>query len=231
MAKCIYCHQKKGKRTCNALNGDICNLCCGKHRGTDIRCPASCTFISGKETYYIQKDEDDFLKHMVNFYNDICKNNKESGKNFLAFVDARLYEHFHSNRSSTDSKIISILNSLRSKLSPIQLISQPGPMSTESFCDGVEEFIDRIGINNENAIKILDLYIAQLEEYVDNETDSNKWIRQFLNLVESKNPDMCRKIKNKESSEKDIIYTGEKFEDSELIRKDENKPISNIIIP
>ncbi len=47
MAKCSHCGQRKGKRTCPALVGDICSPCCGKHRGREIDCPEDCRFLGG----------------------------------------------------------------------------------------------------------------------------------------------------------------------------------------
>jgi hypothetical protein len=44
---CIYCHQRKGKRSCPALGGPICSLCCGQHRLAEIPCPADCVYLGG----------------------------------------------------------------------------------------------------------------------------------------------------------------------------------------
>src|SRR5215207_2698524 len=47
MAACVYCSNRKGKRNCPALGGDICQLCCGKHRLAAIACPADCRWLHG----------------------------------------------------------------------------------------------------------------------------------------------------------------------------------------
>jgi len=44
MAKCVRCRQRKAKRRCPALAGDLCPLCCGQHRNRDIPCPADCPY-------------------------------------------------------------------------------------------------------------------------------------------------------------------------------------------
>ncbi|MBI5526554.1 MAG: hypothetical protein HY897_09475 [Deltaproteobacteria bacterium] len=46
MSKCVYCHEKKGKRNCPALEGTICSLCCGTHRKKTIQCPEGCPFLA-----------------------------------------------------------------------------------------------------------------------------------------------------------------------------------------
>ena len=45
MVTCAYCHGRKGKRPCPALEGSICPSCCGEHRQREIACPAECPFL------------------------------------------------------------------------------------------------------------------------------------------------------------------------------------------
>ena len=45
MARCVRCGERKGKRTCRALSGEICAQCCGEHRGRDVECPADCAYL------------------------------------------------------------------------------------------------------------------------------------------------------------------------------------------
>lgn len=47
MAACVFCGQRKGKRTCRALAGSICSACCGQHRLSTIRCPSDCAHLGG----------------------------------------------------------------------------------------------------------------------------------------------------------------------------------------
>ena len=44
---CSHCGQRKGKRSCPALGGTICSLCCGQHRLGEIKCPADCVHLGG----------------------------------------------------------------------------------------------------------------------------------------------------------------------------------------
>jgi hypothetical protein len=47
MGACVYCKQRKGKRACPALKGDICTSCCGSHRLKEIECPSVCSWLGG----------------------------------------------------------------------------------------------------------------------------------------------------------------------------------------
>jgi len=51
VAACVYCHRRKGKRECPALDGKICAACCGEHRRVDIRCPGDCPYLGAHEGY------------------------------------------------------------------------------------------------------------------------------------------------------------------------------------
>lgn len=47
VATCVFCKQRKGKRTCPALVGSICSACCGQHRLSKIDCPSDCIHLGG----------------------------------------------------------------------------------------------------------------------------------------------------------------------------------------
>ena len=51
MSKCVYCHQRKGKRACPALGGLICSQCCGEHRVVRIACPSDCIYLDPNNEY------------------------------------------------------------------------------------------------------------------------------------------------------------------------------------
>ena len=42
---CPLCRQRKAKRACPALGQDICPVCCGTKRLTEINCPATCIYL------------------------------------------------------------------------------------------------------------------------------------------------------------------------------------------
>jgi hypothetical protein len=43
---CPLCQQRKARRSCPALNYQICAVCCGSKRLTEIACPASCPYLA-----------------------------------------------------------------------------------------------------------------------------------------------------------------------------------------
>ena len=85
MAKCIHCGQRKGKRPCLALAGDICSPCCGKHRGRDIDCPSDCKFLGGATTgdNADRRASDRLLDKMIKFASKRSDLGKEAMEVFL----------------------------------------------------------------------------------------------------------------------------------------------------
>jgi hypothetical protein len=44
--QCPLCGSRKARRACPALNKDICSVCCGTKRLTEISCPSSCAYLT-----------------------------------------------------------------------------------------------------------------------------------------------------------------------------------------
>jgi hypothetical protein len=43
---CPSCGQRRGRRQCPALGAQICTVCCGSKRLTEIRCPSDCAYLT-----------------------------------------------------------------------------------------------------------------------------------------------------------------------------------------
>jgi hypothetical protein len=44
--KCSLCGRQKARRSCPALGQQICAVCCGTKRLTEIQCPADCSYLA-----------------------------------------------------------------------------------------------------------------------------------------------------------------------------------------
>lgn len=58
---CPVCHQRKAKRTCPALDKQICAVCCGTKRLVEIACPSDCGYLSTARTHppaVVQRQQD-----------------------------------------------------------------------------------------------------------------------------------------------------------------------------
>jgi hypothetical protein len=49
--RCPLCSARPAKRACPALGRDICPVCCGTKRETEIRCPADCPYLASARSH------------------------------------------------------------------------------------------------------------------------------------------------------------------------------------
>src|SRR5437773_12373333 len=77
-APCVYCHGRKGKRSCPALNGLICSTCCGENRLTKIACPADCPYLEAGTDYQRQRVGELFRQDRRRVYREIFEIGGES---------------------------------------------------------------------------------------------------------------------------------------------------------
>ncbi len=49
--RCPLCQSRPARRRCPALDQDICPVCCGTKRRTEIRCPDTCAYLANAETH------------------------------------------------------------------------------------------------------------------------------------------------------------------------------------
>ena len=99
MAACVFCGQRKGKRTCPALAGSICSTCCGQHRLSKIQCPSDCAhlgglaIVSGAPVSFTQDDYSAAVKKLLEFAR-------------VDVVDPRLGELFGSQAAEWEMPIV-----------------------------------------------------------------------------------------------------------------------------
>ncbi|MYC26920.1 MAG: hypothetical protein F4X63_02835, partial [Nitrospira sp. SB0662_bin_26] len=73
MSKCIFCHERKGKRPCPALGGAICSQCCGTHRVVSIACHSDCVYLDTNVEYQQKRVGDQFEQERRAFYKDLLE--------------------------------------------------------------------------------------------------------------------------------------------------------------
>src|SRR2546422_6794395 len=98
-ATCVYCHGRKGKRSCPALNGLICSTCCGENRLTKIACPADCPYLEAGTDYQRQRVGELFRQDRRRVYREIFEIGGEGGPRPVA-LPASVWVRGHHNKPS-----------------------------------------------------------------------------------------------------------------------------------
>jgi hypothetical protein len=73
---CPLCSTRRAKRSCPALEREICPVCCGTKRLTEIRCPESCAYLSSSKAHpaaVIQRRQERDLGFLLPFWSDLTE--------------------------------------------------------------------------------------------------------------------------------------------------------------
>ncbi|TLY28803.1 MAG: hypothetical protein E6K62_09820, partial [Nitrospirae bacterium] len=94
-ATCVYCHGRKGKRSCPALNGLICSICCGENRLTKIACPADCPYLEAGTDYQRQRVGELFRQDRRRVYGEVIEVGGEKAAGLFNLIEIVCVSYFH----------------------------------------------------------------------------------------------------------------------------------------
>jgi hypothetical protein len=83
---CPLCGARKARRACPALGHQICRVCCGTKRQTEIRCPPDCVYLSSALDHppaVVQRQQHQALALLVDAVRDF---NDRQGAQFVAIA-------------------------------------------------------------------------------------------------------------------------------------------------
>ena len=140
MSTCVYCHQKKGKRPCPALNGLICAPCCGEHRVTRIACPPDCEFLASGSDYQQQRLGEQLAPLRREFYREIAELGGDQAGALFNLVEVAAFGYFQGRRDGQDAEVVAGLQALRRSLSPLHVPSGPLAVFAEHLMKEYEAY-------------------------------------------------------------------------------------------
>src|SRR5437660_10159146 len=112
-ATCVYCHRRKGKRSCPALNGLICSICCGENRLTKIACPADCPYLEAGTDYQRQRVGELFRQDRRRVYREAIEVGGEKAAGRFKLIEIVCGSYFHNKPSELDARVTAALESVR----------------------------------------------------------------------------------------------------------------------
>jgi hypothetical protein len=187
MAKCVRCRQRKAKRPCPALGGDLCPLCCGQHRNRDIRCPADCPYLAQHSPYQEQrsqgKEEEDIFQdeRLVWLAYNIELPLKALAERYATFSDEEAVWALEYARDKLGrSRNLVIL--------PGEVV-RPGSEAGEAVFESMEKsrFERRVilpgyqtGYTQEEKLKVLDRMLLAARSFLKGSSDGRAFLDQLL---------------------------------------------------
>jgi hypothetical protein len=205
MTKCIYCQQKKGKRSCPALNGQICSGCCGEHRGRDIACPANCAYLVDHEAYQRERLAAIFLQERQNLYHVIERLGGQKAVQLLHLCDITTYQFFYNKPETFDWELMAGLEHIRRKFSPIK-VQVPGTIAYGDFLDKeLQEFCKHEQVSSNLVTEVMDHLLIFFKSFSGSELRSNRYCKGLVGFIDRYYPAQASQMREDSTHQKKII--------------------------
>lgn len=196
MNTCVYCKKRKGKRNCPALNGVICSQCCGKSRIKFIPCPDSCPFLKGHYQYTKERKGEKFASEWYKNFENL----RDEYIFVLNIFQWALYSYLMDSPNSLDFEILSGLEYVRRKFSPITIPGEIRNKFGENLLEVLNIGIKEGELKRDSISEVLDKLINFIKKYSGGSFRSNEFVKGFIGYMEKYNQDIVEEIKERKES-------------------------------
>ncbi len=107
---CKLCRKRRPKRSCPAVNAQICPICCGEQREVILSCPLDCSFL--QEAHRREKTLDVPVDQISNPKVEITEEFIRSHQELLLFCVYSLLQAALRTLHAVDSDVLEALNAL-----------------------------------------------------------------------------------------------------------------------
>ncbi len=194
MSKCLYCHERKGKRPCPALNGAICSQCCGTHRVVSIACHSDCVYLDTNVEYQQKRVGDQFEQERRTFYKDLLEQSGDKAAEMFYFLEAVTFKHFHAKSDAQDGEVIAAIQALRRSFSPIHVPEGMAPPFTEALKKEYNAFMEGEKPDTQLVSEVLDRGLAFISEFSGTGLRSTRFLSGLIGFLKSRHPDVAEKL-------------------------------------
>ena len=194
MSKCLYCHQRKGKRACPALGGVICSQCCGINRITNISCPTSCVFLESNDDYQQKRAGNRFELERRGFYRQLLDLGGERATEIFYVFEALAYRFFQDRRDAEDAEVLEGLQSLRRSFSLIQIPEAGLPAFGEELRKEFKVFGERQPLEPTLVTNVLDQAHSFIQKFSGPGLRSHRFLHGLLGYIRERHPDVAEQL-------------------------------------
>ncbi|BFU95477.1 MAG: conserved protein of unknown function [Nitrospira sp.] len=194
MNQCLYCKQRKGKRSCPALGGLICPLCCGEHRIVRIACPEDCVYLESGSDYQQKRLGEQFMPLRRDFYRQLADLGGEKAVALYNLVEVVTFSYFQGRRDGQDAEIIAAIQALRRTLSPLHVPSAPMPVFAEYLKNEYDSFKKQNPQQIADATfapEVLDRAIRFVSDFSGTGFQSQRFLAGLVGYVRAYHPDIA----------------------------------------
>ena len=208
MSKCAYCHQRKGKRSCPALNGLICSQCCGAHRVESIACPPDCVFLDSNLDYQQKRVGIQFEQDRRKFYRELLELSGERATEIFYIFEALTFRHYQARRDAQDGEVIAGIECLRRSFSPIHIPETAPPAFGEELKKEFKVFAERQTLDPTQTTVVLDQATKFINQFSGGGLRSNRFLNGLIGYVKHRHPDVAEQLARQAGAGGRIIIPG-----------------------
>lgn len=194
MSKCLFCHQRKGKRPCPALHGGICSICCGTHRLTSLSCPPSCTFLEPNDDYQQKRVGERFEVERKAFYRELLTFGGEPATEVFYIFEALAFRFFQDRRDAQDQEVLAGIHSLRNGYSLIHVPESSLPAFGEELKKEFKVFGERQTLDPLIVTEVLDRAQKFIQDFSGQNLRSHRFLQGLLGYVRERHPDVAEQL-------------------------------------
>lgn len=194
MSKCLFCHQRKGKRPCPALGGVICSQCCGTNRIKNISCPTSCVFLESNDDYQQKRVGNRFELERRGFYRQLLDLGGERATEIFYVFEALAYRFFQERRDAEDAEVLEGLQSLRRSFSLIQIPETGLPAFGEELRKEFKVFGERQPLEPTLVTNVLDQAHTFIQKFSGPGFRSHRFLHGLLGYIRERHPDVAEQL-------------------------------------
>ncbi len=199
MSQCAYCHARKGKRPCPALDGTICSACCGEHRIVRVACPADCTYLDSNSDYQQKRAGEQFAQARRTFYQDLFQVGGEKAAGLFNMVEVVAFGYFQGRRDGQDAEVVAALQALRRTLSPLHIPAAPLPVFAEHLKKEYDAFAKQQGeehaiqktLDQQTATEVLDRALNFVSGFSGQGLQSQRFLNGLIGYIKTFHPDIA----------------------------------------
>ncbi|MGH7233323.1 MAG: hypothetical protein ACREJU_18470 [Nitrospiraceae bacterium] len=213
MSKCVYCHQRKGKRPCPALGGLICSQCCGEHRMARIACPSDCIYLESNSDYQLKRAGDRFVHERREFYKTLFEMGSEPAAALFNLIEVVTFGYFHHRRDAQDADVIAAVQTLRRTLSPLHIPAGLPPVFAEHLRKEYETFAKQPPqgqpLDQQTAADVLDRALAFITGISGTGLQSTRFLNGLIGYIKTYHPQIAEHLGRQAEAGGRIVLPGQ----------------------
>jgi hypothetical protein len=210
MSKCVYCHQRKGKRSCPALGGLICSICCGEHRGIAIRCPLDCIYFESNEVYQREKVGEQYEEVYQQVLDGLVRRSQKAAQKatmILNLVGWISYRQARKHPDTLDWEIRAGLEDVRQRLSPLAIPNKTGTPYGDVLWREMQEFLKTERLDQDTVAAGIDAARHLITTISGEALKTNRYLKGLIHYMESHYPGLKQQLAEEEGGSGLILPT------------------------